>query len=194
MKILQTMSVTLALLGGLSVSNLSASASAVPADVELTFHLFSPIPKDHTQARLAAMRARVAQAVRDGAAFNQAFMKEVKVFILEEVSVAVKTVAAIKKIEVDADKYAEVFVEKRLGSMLDENQDPHTLPLFAFTYYVTPYLVPIFMRTGLPAFTRDFSALTLIDWAHSTYLFLDYVEKGCQAVKQGMAAAGLKPA
>ncbi len=195
MKTIQKISTMLALLGTLPISSLHASAAAdVPGDVALTFHLFAPIPKDHTQARLAGMRAKVAEDVSNGESFNIAFMKRVREFILAEVTHAVQAVAQVNHIEVDAAQYAQAFVKNRLGAMLDENQDPNTLPQFAFTYFVSPYLIPVLLRTGLPEMTRDFNALTLIEWAHSAYLFLDYVEKGCEAIKSGMAAAGLKPA
>ena len=187
---------SLALLVFVSVGSVKL-CTAVPdtiAGLGLTFRLFAPIPRDHTQFRLANMREKIAERVDKGELFNTAYMKEVRSFILTEVAYAIQVVADIKHIQVDAAQYAQVFVENRLGSMLDEDKDPNTLPLCVFTYYLSPYLIPVFMRTGLPEMTRDFNPLTLIQWAHSAYLFLDYVEKGCEAIKSGMAAAGLKPA
>lgn len=192
MKTIQKVLMMLALFGTLPISGLRAAAPDVTVDA-LTFRLFAPIPQDHTQARLAAMREKIAQRIRSGESFNIAYMQEVRSFVLAEVTHAVQTVAQIKHIEVDAARYAGVFVQNRLGDLLNEKQDPNVLPLFAFTYFVSPYLIPVLIRTGLPEMTRDFSALTLIEWAHSAYLFLDYVEKGCEAIKSGMAAAGLKP-
>lgn len=192
MKTIQKISTMLAVFGAFSPSHLPA-AQDFSTD-GLIFHLFAPIPEDATQNRLANMHVKAAQRVASGESCNTAFMKEVRMFIIGEVTHAIEVVAAEKGIEIKPADYAEVFVQERLGVLVSDEQDPAALSFGIFKYFMASRLIPVFMESGLPKQTRDFSALTLIDWAHKVYLGLDYVEKGAAAIKQGMAAAGLKPA
>ena len=182
MKIAQKYSLALLLVSCVSQTEVRADASAVDT-YGVVFHLFNPIPQRGAQKRMH--HQLVEKALAAGGDFNQAFMAQVRPFLLNEAKAAFEAVATEQGKNIDSQLCAELFLQEKLEKPYLEkhgksiySENPLDLPEHVFTYFVNPYLHSVLRMHDLPEQTRDLSLVAILGYLQMVRIGLNYAQTG----------------
>ncbi len=186
MKIAQKYSLVLLLLSFVQPGEVLAADS-----YSVIFHLFNPVPQRGAQKRMH--HQLVEKALAAGGDFNQAFMAQVRPFLLSEAKAAFEAVATKQGKNIDSQVYAETLLKVKLedpylakhGKSI-YSEDPLALPEHIFTYFVNPYLHDVLAnvenkaleKVELPEQTRDLSLVAILGYLQMVRIGLNYAQTG----------------
>ncbi len=183
MKIVQKYSLALLFVCVLQTEAL-AGASAIDT-YGVVFHLFNPVPQRGAQKRMN--QQLVEKAFAAGGDFNQAFMAQVRSFLVNEAKSAFDAIATKQGKNIDSQLYAETLLKVKLEDPYFEKhgksiylENPLDLPEHIFTYFVNPYLYDVLaqIEIELPEHTRDLSIVTILGYLQTVRIGLNYLQTG----------------
>lgn len=171
-------------------------------DFKLVFHLFNPFPQDGMQKRLNAFLGRVRTKTAEVGNYQVAFMKEVRLFLYEEIKAAIIHSAQCQMVDVDADALAEKILQEKFersyakaypGETFFANANPFELPEHCFTYCLREYLTPLLLHRRLPEPTRDLSSFMFNAMHYAQYLRIGikYTKDGIAILERVLDSAGV---
>jgi|GEM_PF-3532401 len=166
----------------------SASAPAIDS-YSVIFHLFNPVPQRGAQKRMH--HHLVEKAFAAGGDFKEAFMAQVRPFLLSEAKAAFEAVATEQGRNINSDACAELFLKEKLEKPYFEkygkdiySESPFDLPEHVFTYFVNPYLHSELRMHDLPEQTRDLSILAMIEYLKMIRVGINYVQIGINVANE----------
>jgi hypothetical protein len=182
MKIAQKYSLALLLVACILQPEVQASASTTDT-YGVVFHLFNPVPQRGAQKRIH--HQLVEKALATGGDLNQAFMAQVKPFLLNEARAAFEAVATEQGRNINSEACAELLLQEKLEKPYFEKygktiyaQNPFDLPEHIFTYFVNPYLHGELKMHDLPEQTRDLSLVAILGYLQMVRIGLNYAQTG----------------
>lgn len=182
MKIAQKYSLALLLVACIFQLEVAASASATDT-YGVVFHLFNPIPQRGAQKRIN--HQLVEKALAAGGDFHQAFMAQVRPFLLSEARAAFEAVATEQGRNINSEACAELLLQEKLEKPYFEKhgksvyaQNPLELPEHIFTYFVNPHLHGELKMHDIPEQTRDLSLVAILGYLQMVRIGLNYAQTG----------------
>lgn len=184
----------------LTLSALSHSLNASEADFRNLFHLFNPVPQHFAQKRIHTIADRAHEKEAMIGNYEVAFMKELKLFLLEEIKTSFLHVALAQGNPIDdayATKLADCFLKEKFEAPYQDctgkelfEQNPMSLPEHCFTSCLREYLVPFLLKhQSIPTQTRG--PLDIYGYFHMMLIGIDYTRKVLDVAENMITAAGV---
>lgn len=178
----------------------AAAVNSDEYDFRVLFHLFNPYPQHFAQSRIHAIAVHAHEKEAVVGSYEVAFMKEVRLFLLEEIKVSFLHAAQAQQNPI-ADDYATRLAKDFLRIKFEEpyknntgkelfDANPTTLPEHSFTYCLREYLVPILLNhPNIPTLSRG--ALDVYGYLHMILIGIDYTRKALDITENMITAAGV---